>query len=56
MRRGRPKKALVLKPAEKVRLELLADPATSEASVSKRAMIILLCAEGLENREVGRRL
>ncbi len=56
MRRGRPKAAVVLTPAEKARLDLLAAPAAPEDSVSKRAKIILLCAEGLENREVARRL
>jgi len=56
MRRGTPKAALVLKPAEKARLVLLAAPATSESSESMRAKIVLLCSEGLENREVASRL
>jgi DNA-binding NarL/FixJ family response regulator len=56
MRKGRPKAALVLKPAEKCRLESLAKATAFEDSVSKRAKIVLLCAEGLENREVARRL
>jgi len=54
MRRGRPKAALVLTPAEKRRLELLTAPGAPEDSVSRRAKIVLLCAEGLENREVAR--
>jgi transposase len=56
MRRGRPKAALVLTPAEKGHLDSLAKATASEDSVSKRAKIVLLCAEGLENREVARRL
>jgi transposase len=56
MRRGRPTAVLVLTPAEKSRLELLVAPDAPEDSVSKRAKIVLLCAEGLENREVARRL
>ena len=46
----------MLTPAEKGRLELLSAPDTPEDSVSKRAKIVLLCAEGLGNREVARRL
>ena len=56
MRRGRPKAALVLTPAEKSHLEGLAKATAPEDGVSKRAKIVLLCAEGLENREVARRL
>jgi FixJ family two-component response regulator len=56
MCRGRPKAALVLTPAEKGHLDSLAKATSSEDSVSKRAKIVLLCAEGLENREVARRL
>ena len=46
----------MLTPTVKGRLELLAAPATAEDSVPKRAKIVLLCAEGLENCEVARRL
>ena len=56
MRRGRPKAALVLTPAEKSHLEGLAKATAPEDGVSKRANIVLLCAEGLVNREVARRL
>jgi transposase len=56
MRRGRPKAALVLTPAEKSHLEGLAKATAPEDGVSKRAKIVLLCAEGLENREVARRV
>ena len=48
--------ALVLTPAEKGHLESLAKATAAEDSTSKRAKIVLLCAEGLENREVARRL
>jgi transposase len=53
MRRGRPKAPLVLTLAEKARLELLAESANG---ISKRAKMVLLCAEGLENRDVASRL
>ena len=56
MRGGRPKAALVLTPAKRGHLESLAKAAAPEVSVSKRAKIVLLCAEGLENCEVARRL
>jgi len=56
MRRGRPKAALALTPTEKCHLESLAKATAHEDGVSKRAKIVLLCAEGLENREVARRL
>jgi transposase len=56
MSRGRPKASVVLTTAERGRLECLANTATPEVSVSKRAKIVLLCAEGLDNREVARRL
>ena len=46
----------MLTPAEKGHLDSLAKATSSEDSVSKRAKIVLLCAEGLENREVARRL
>jgi hypothetical protein len=46
----------VLTPAEKGHLEGLAKAAAPEDGVSKRAKIVLLCAEGLENREVARRV
>jgi DNA-binding NarL/FixJ family response regulator len=46
----------VLTPAEKSHLEGLAKATAPEDGVSKRAKIVLLCAEGLENREVARRL
>ena len=56
MCRGGPKAALVLTPAEESRLEGLAKATAPEDGVSRRAKIIHLCAEGLENREVPRRL
>ena len=46
----------MLTPAEKSHLEGLANATAPEDGVSKRAKIVLLCAEGLENREVARRV
>ena len=42
--------------AEKGHLASLAKATAPEDSVSKRAKIVLLCSEGLETREVARRL
>ena len=46
----------MLTPAEKGHLDSLAKATSSEDSVSKRAKIILLCTEGLENGEAACRL
>ena len=56
MSRGRPKAALVLTTAARATLEHLAEAATPRVGVAKRAKIVLLCAEGLDNYEVARRV
>ena len=45
----------MLTAAEKIGLEDLAQAPTSEAEVARRARMILLCADGMNNRDVARR-
>lgn len=56
MRRGRPKAALVLTEAERTVLERYVRRGTTSQRLSTRARIVLLCAEGLDNKKVARRL
>jgi transposase len=56
MRRGRPKAELVLTEAERTVLERYVRRGTTAQRLSTRARIVLLCAEGLDNKRVARRL
>ena len=56
MRTGRPKAELVLTEAERTVLERYVRRGTTAQRLSMRAQIVLLCAEGLDNTKVSRRL
>jgi len=56
MARGRPKKAVVLSPPERRRLEGWARRHKSAQALALRAKIVLRCAEGIENQAVARAL
>lgn len=56
MRRGRPKKALILTESEQQELETMAHRARTIPAQARRARIILACAEDQNNCEVARRL
>src|ERR1700675_4730528 len=56
MRTGRPKKPLTLSPENRKRLESLAHRARSQASLARRARVVLACAGGLDNKAVAKRL
>ena len=56
MRTGRPKKALMVKAADREKLELLARRPKTAQRVAMRSKIVLRAAEGLSNQEIARRL
>lgn len=56
MRTGRPKKPLMLTETERQELESMAHRARTTPALARRARIILACAEGQNNCQVGRRL
>lgn len=56
MRTGRPKQPLTLTEEERARLESLAHRARSQALLARRARVILVCAEGLNNTAAAKKL
>jgi transposase len=56
MRTGRPKQPLTLTEEERTRLESLAHRARSQALLARRARVILVCAEGLNNKAAAKKL
>lgn len=56
MRTGRPKQPLTLSEEERTRLESLAHRARSQALLARRARVILVCAEGLNNVAAAKKL
>lgn len=56
MRTGRPKQPLTLTEDDRERLQSLAHRARSQALLSRRARVVLACAEGLDNSAVAKRL
>ncbi len=56
MRTGRPKTMLMLTAEERQRLQSLAHRSRSAPFLARRARIVLLCAEGRDNKIVARRL
>ena len=56
MRTGRPKQPLVLSEQEQERLESLAHRARSQPALARRARVVLACAEGLDNKDVAKKL
>src|SRR6266700_1035891 len=56
MRTGRPKKHLIVKPADREKLELLARRPKTTQRVAIRSKSVLRSAEGLSNQEIARRL
>jgi len=56
MRTGRPKQPLTITKQERERLQSLAHRARSLAPLSRRARVVLACAEGLDNQTVARKL
>src|ERR1700746_4061288 len=56
MRTGRPQRPLLLSDDERERLQSLAHRARSQALLSRRARVVLACAEGLDNSAVAKRL
>jgi transposase len=53
---GRPKKELLLTNEERTKLELIVRRRTSAQQASLRAQVVLLCADGLSNTRVAKRL
>ena len=53
---GRPKVALILTDDERVQLDSLAHRSRTVPHLARRARIILVCAEGIDNRVVAKRL
>jgi transposase len=56
MRTGRPKQTLVLTEEERARLESLAHRARSQPLLARRARVVLVCGDGLDNETVARKL
>lgn len=56
MRTGRPKQELILSEEEQERLQSLAHRARSLPAVARRARVVLVCAEGLDNKAVAKKL
>jgi len=56
MRTGRPKQALILTEEERARLESLAHRARSHSLLARRARVILICSEGLDNKTAAKKL
>src|SRR4051794_25080666 len=56
MRTGRPKQPLTVTEEERDRLQSLAHRSRSQALLSRRARVVLACAEGLENKGVAKKL
>jgi transposase len=56
MRTGRPKQPLVLTEEEQDRLESLSHRARSQPALARRARVVLACAEGLDNKDVAKKL
>ena len=56
MRTGRPKQPLVLTEEEHDRLQSLTHRARSQSLLARRARVVLVCAEGLDNKAVAKRL
>jgi len=56
MRTGRPKQPLILTEEEHDRLQSLTHRARSQSLLARRARVVLVCAEGLDNKAVAKRL
>jgi transposase len=56
MRTGRPKQQLTLTEEERTRLESLAHRSRSQSLQARRARVILVCAEGLDNKTAAKKL
>src|SRR5262245_52448558 len=56
MRTGRPKQPLTVTEEERTRLESLAHRSRSQPLLARRARVILICAEGLDNKAAARKL
>ncbi len=56
MRTGRPKKPIVLQPADKEKLEMLARRPKTAQRLALRSRIVLRAAEGLANQQIARQL
>src|SRR3954454_7017061 len=56
MRTGRPKPALIVTEEERERLQSLAHRSRSQPLLSRRARVVLACAEGLDNKTVPKKL
>jgi transposase len=56
MRTGRPKQRLILTEEEQERLESLTHRARSQPALARRARVVLVCAAGLDNKAVARKL
>jgi transposase len=56
MRTGRPRKPLLLTPAEEKQLQSLAHRARSQPMLARRARVILSSAAGISNQEVAKKL
>ena len=56
MMRGRPKAKLVVSPSERLTLERWTSRPKTAQALACRARIVLLCAKGLTNRVVARKL
>ena len=56
MRTGRPKQPLMLSEEERERLQSLAHRARSQPLLSRRARVVLACADGLDNKAAAKKL
>jgi transposase len=56
MRTGRPKQPLILTQEEQDRLQSLTHRARTQSLLARRARVVLVCAEGLDNKAVAKRL
>lgn len=56
MRTGRPKQSLTLTEEERTRLESLAHRARSQPLLARRARVILMCAQGMDNKTAAKKL
>jgi hypothetical protein len=56
MRTGRPKQQLVLTDEERDRLQSLAHRARSQPALARRARVVLVCAEELDNHAVAKKV
>jgi transposase len=56
MRTGRPKQPLILTQEEQDRLQSLTHRARTQSLLARRARVVLVCAEGLDNKAAAKRL